>query len=230
MFSTSYKYKAATTIAIVFHAIGLTGLLFLDKNFFIQATPFNLLLMLLLLLWTQKEKNIFFFIFLVCCFCIGIVVEIAGVKTGLLFGNYAYGNVLGYKWMDVPLLIGINWFIIIYCCGVSIHTLLAKISNAASLNDSVKKPGFIKALSVIIDGAILAVFFDWVMEPVAVKLGYWQWTNGEIPWYNYVCWFMISILLLIIFRLGKFNKQNNFAVNLLLIQLMFFLLLRTFMD
>ena len=35
-----------------------------------------------------------------------------------------------------------------------------------------------KALSVIIDGATLAVFFDWLMEPVAVKLGYWTW-NGD---------------------------------------------------
>ena len=86
----------------------------------------------------------------------------------------------------------------------------------------------LKSLSVIIDGATLAVFFDWLMEPVAVKLGYWQWINGEIPFFNYVSWFIISIILLSVFQHSKFSKHNKFAVNLLLIQLMFFLLLRTF--
>lgn len=88
----------------------------------------------------------------------------------------------------------------------------------------------IKAMSIIIDGATLAVMFDWLMEPVAVKLGYWQWLgNGEIPFYNYICWFVISVLLLIVFQFSQFPKQNKFAVNLLLIQAMFFLLLRTFL-
>ena len=70
------------------------------------------------------------------------------------------------------------------------------------------------------------LFFDWLMEPVAVKLGYWQWINGEIPFFNYVSWFIISIILLSVFQHSKFSKHNKFAVNLLLIQLMFFLLLK----
>ena len=77
---------------------------------------------------------------------------------------------------------------------------------------------------------MMAVLFDWVMEPVAVKLGYWKWLgNGDIPFYNYVSWFVISVGMLAIFHFCKFNKQNKFAVNLLLIQLLFFLILRTFL-
>ena len=73
--------------------------------------------------------------------------------------------------------------------------------------------------------------FDWLMEPVAVKLGYWVWQgDGSIPMLNYICWFLISLLLLAVFHFAKFNKQNKFAVNLLLTQLMFFLLLRTFLK
>ncbi len=95
--------------------------------------------------------------------------------------------------------------------------------------DTGKSPMVIKALSVIIDGAILALLFDWLMEPIAVKLNYWKWNgNGTIPMKNYICWFAISLLLLTVFNFSKFNKQNYFAINLLLIQVMFFLLLRTF--
>ena len=97
--------------------------------------------------------------------------------------------------------------------------------------DTGKTPMALKALSVIVDGATLAVFFDWLMEPVAVKLGYWAWNgDGSIPMFNYLCWFIVSLLLLAVFHFAKFNKQNKFAVNLLLIQLMFFLLLRTFLK
>lgn len=224
------KFQVATAIAVLFHSIGIAGLLYFDKTFFLQSTPVNLLLMFVLLLWTQREKNTYFFLFLVTCFSVGIAVEMVGIHTGILFGNYSYGNVLGYKIQGVPLLIGANWFIIIYCSGISIHTILMKAINRISA-DTGKRPMALKALSVIIDGATLAVFFDWLMEPVAVKLGYWAWKgDGSIPVFNYLCWFIVSILLLTVFHFAKFNKQNKFAVNLLLIQLMFFLILRTFLD
>jgi putative membrane protein len=224
------KFEIATAIAVLFHSIGLIGLLFFDKSFFLAATPFNLLLSFALLIWTQTEKNVHFLIFLATCFILGIVVEIIGVNTGVLFGDYIYGKVLGPEVKKVPVLIGVNWFLIIYCCGISIHTLLMKAIQRIAA-DSGKTPMAMKALSVIIDGATLAVFFDWLIEPVAVKLGYWAWNgDGAIPMFNYICWFVISLLLLAVFHFAKFNKQNKFAVNLLLIQGMFFLLLRTFLK
>ena len=221
------KYQIATFLAILFHAIGLTGILFFDRNFFIHSTPFNLLLMFVLLLWTQVKANSWFWIFLAACFITGVAVEMIGVNTGLLFGDYKYGDVLGKQLKQVPLLIGINWFIIIYCCGVSVHTLLMRIvQNMPAANGG---SATLKVLAVIVDGATLAVFFDWLMEPVAVKLDYWHW-NGPIPVYNYICWFFVSVLLLLVFQVCKFEKRNKFAVNLLLIQVMFFLVLRTFMN
>ena len=180
-----------------------------------------------LLIWTQSNKNIYFYLFIFTCAGVGIAAEIVGVNTGFLFGDYKYGGVLGLKILSVPLLIGINWFVIIFCCGIFVHTFLVKIINKIAVEKK-EPPMLLKSLSVIIDGATLAVFFDWLMEPVAVKLGYWQWINGEIPFFNYVSWFIISIILLSVFQHSKFSKHNKFAVNLLLIQLMFFLLLRTF--
>jgi putative membrane protein len=224
------KYHVATSIAVLFHAIGVTGILFFDKSFFIQTTVINLLLMFALLVWTQNEKNLYFLLFFGAVIFLGIAVEIIGVNTGVFFGEYRYGNVLGYKINKVPVIIGINWFVIIYCSGISIHTLLVKAINRIASGTGTK-PMTLKAISIIIDGATIAVFFDWLMEPVAVRLGYWQWGgDGSVPVYNYLCWFMISTLLLAMFHFSKFNKQNKFAVNLLLIQLMFFLVLRTFLK
>ncbi len=159
---------------------------------------------------------------------IGIVVEIIGVNTALLFGEYSYGNVLGIQVKNVPLIIGVNWFIVMYCCGITTHTLLQKALNKLA-KETATHPRSLKAISVIIDGATIAVFLDWIMEPVAVKLGYWQWKTAIIPFYNYLCWFVVSIFLLTVFHFCTFNKQNKFAIHLLLIQAMFFLLLRTFL-
>ncbi len=230
MIQSINKYQAATAIAVFFHIIGLFGILFFDREFFIRTTPYNLVLSFLLLLWTQFDRNIWFWIFLGSCFVAGVAVEVIGVNTSLLFGNYRYGEALGLQFMEVPLMIGINWFIVIYCCGVSVNSLLMKLISGLPAG-SEPKSKTLQALSVVVDGATLAVVFDWLMEPVAVKLNYWKWLgDGSIPFFNYVCWFVVSILLLLVFHYGKFEKRNNFAVNLLLIQVMFFLLLRTFLD
>jgi len=224
------KYQIATAVAIFFHSIGLFGILYFQTVFFIQLTPLNLLLSFSLLVWTQTNKNTAFFLLIAAAVLIGFFAEVVGINTGLLFGDYNYGKVLGLQLLNVPLIIGINWFIIIYCCGISSHTLLIKVINKVA-RDTKDPPILLKAMSVIVDGASLAVLFDWLMEPVAVKLGFWTWHgDGTIPLYNYICWFIVSMLLLTIFQFCKFEKNNKFAVNLLLIQALFFLILRTFLN
>jgi putative membrane protein len=223
-------YQIATAIAILFHLIGIVGILFYATPFFINATPINLLLSFALLIWTQREKNISFWIFLISTIVIGFAVEVIGVNTGYLFGDYTYGNILGPGAINVPFIIGINWFIIIYCCGICMYTFLQKMINKLP-PDANRSPNRLRIISVIVDGATLALLFDILLEPVAIKLGLWKWNvDGTVFFYNYLCWFVITSLLLTIFQFCNFNKQNKFAINLLLIQAMFFLILRTFMK
>ncbi|MBS4064668.1 MAG: carotenoid biosynthesis protein [Chitinophagaceae bacterium] len=223
------KQQAALFIAILFHAVGVTGILFFDKQLFAALTPFHLLLSFVLILWTHADRNIYFWLFAMLSFVIGFFAEYSGVNYQLLFGDYQYLPALGTTWEGVPYIIGVNWFIIIYCCGVSVQHVLNTIWNRLKDEDMPRRKdvGF---WAIVLDGALLATFFDWVMEPVAVKLGFWQWLgNGSIPFKNYWSWFLVSALLLLIFRLFPFQKNNLFGLHLLLIQLMFFLILRTFL-
>jgi bisanhydrobacterioruberin hydratase len=224
------RQKIATIIALLFHGFGALGILTgIYRDFFISSTPLNLLLMFALLLWTHPRPWRFFPVFVFITVITGILLEWIGVNTGMLFGEYTYGKVLGFRWQGVPLLIGVNWFIMMYCCGITMHTVLRRLLASVKAINGEPPPTSLKAISVIADGAVLAVFFDWVMEPVAVKLGYWTWgDNGEIPLYNYLCWLLAAMGLLALFYWVPFSKSNKFAVHLLLIQLMFFLLLRTF--
>lgn len=222
------KQQAATAIAVLFHLIGLAGILLFKSEWIIRSTPANLLLSFVLICWTQSQKNLWFWLFTCLAYCTGIAVEIIGVNTGLLFGEYRYGNILGPQFKHVPLIIGINWFTVVYCSGVAVNSLLQRIVNSAP--DNASPSPTIKAVSVITDGATLAVLFDWLIEPVAIKLGFWKWAGDTIPLFNYASWFAISVLLMTAFRFLPFDKNNKFAIHLLLIQVMFFLVLRTFLS
>lgn len=225
--SSISAHGKATAVALFFHIIGLCGILFYDQELFASLTAFNLLLSAGLLIYTQKEKNVSFFLFVFVCSIVGFAVEYIGIHHHWLFGDYVYLKAMGLQWQHVPLVIGVNWFIMMYCCGVSVQMFLNYMWNRLRSEDQPirKNVGFV---AVILDGALLATFFDWIMEPVAVKLGYWEWLgDGAVPMLNYVSWFGISAVLMLFFRLLSFHKNNQFAVNLLLIQLMFFLILRT---
>ena len=222
--------KAALFIVLLFHVSGAIGILFSPyKDWFIKNTPLNLGLMALLLIITQKQKNIAFFLFFIITCVVGFSVELIGVNTGALFGRYGYGSVLGLQHAGVPLLIGVTWFITIYCTGVIASKLYSWSGKKLADMQATVKPAT-RFISFLTDGALLATLFDFIIEPVAVKLGYWHWLgNGKIPLYNYACWFVISIALLTVFRLLPFEKSNRLAVHLFIVQVLFFLLLRVFL-
>nr|WP_294991117.1 carotenoid biosynthesis protein [uncultured Sediminibacterium sp.] len=224
-----YQLTISLFLAILFHVSGLIGMLFTDyADWFINLTPLNLLLMFLLLIWNQPKPGIFFFFFLLTSFAVGVVVEIIGVNTGLLFGSYVYGTVLGPKIYGVPWLIGVNWFVMVYGSGVIMHRMHEWINTRFGASDIGMSKKII-LFSFIIDGGLLTVLFDWVMEPVAIKLGFWQWEGGVIPFFNYVCWFLISSLLLLLFKRLDFQKDNHFSIHLFIIQLLFFIILRLYL-
>ncbi|MFM7710413.1 MAG: carotenoid biosynthesis protein [Ferruginibacter sp.] len=220
--SSTNRTDIATAIAILFHAIGLIGLLFASDTAFRYTTPLNQLLMFGLLLYTMPKQTCRIWLFIVISFITGMAVEMIGTNTGFLFGEYQYGDVLGPSINHVPWIIGINWVLVIYCCGSTMKLILQKWGASIGLSDRMKW------LSLVVDGAMLAVLFDWIMEPVAIQLGYWSW-SGAIPFFNYLCWFLISIPLLMLFPNRESASINKFAFHLFLIQTFFFLLLRTFL-
>jgi len=223
------KYHVATFIALLFHVSGFIGMFTTKRNWFIENTPLNLFIMFCLIIWTHPGKNGAFVAFALIAFATGMVTEIIGVNTSLLFGKYEYGKVLGPGILKVPWLIGINWFTVIYCCGIAIVEMQQWFLSKSPGAETLLSPGA-RMFSFIADGALLATFFDFILEPVAVKLGYWTWLGDRnIPFSNYLCWFLISALLLTVFKLLSFPARNQFAVHLLIIEMLFFSALRTFL-
>ena len=188
--------------------IGLVGIMMPNfKELTLSLSFLNLLLAFAVILLAEDESKSLLMKYLLIAFIIGIVVELIGVHTGLLFGDYKYGSNLGPKFWGVPLVIGINW-------GVLSIT-------AASITHSIKWPYPLK----IILNAFVLVIFDFVMEPVAMKSDFWSWRDDTIPLFNYVCWFFVAVILqLIYFRMRKPNSNKVYNA-LFFIQFIFFIIL-----
>tara|TARA_B100000700_G_scaffold154855_1_gene171997 strand:- start:1020 stop:1649 length:630 start_codon:yes stop_codon:yes gene_type:complete len=199
-FNNLTNYSALTIW--IFQLFGAIGILFWDRQWFIQATPFCLLLYFLLLIINSNSKNVFY---LLIVFIWGMVAEIIGVNTGLIFGSYNYGDSLGIKVMDVPILIGINWIITAIICG----TIARQIK-------------VLKYFQVTIAIALM-LFLDLLIEPVAPMMDMWNFSNtNSAPLSNYITWAIVALPLQIYFVVKKLEFNFAISANLYLSQLLFF--------
>lgn len=201
--------RIAIGIIILFHVVGLVGLsLPVSRPLFLQIVPFHLLLMLGVIIFSHHKLNSSFGIFILLIFWLGFLAEWIGVHKGWLFGNYTYDSTLGMKLFGIPLMIGVNWFLLIYATGVTLQR-----SRLRSV--------FFR----VIAGAGLLTILDVLIEPIAIKFAYWHWLDGSIPLKNYLCWFLVSAVMLYIFELFRFKKQSVAAPALLVTEFVFFGLL-----
>jgi putative membrane protein len=205
----SIKITQSVRLVIIFHLVGIIGLSIAEtKPLFLMLVPYHLLLMMGILFFTHDRFDIRFALFFLLIFTAGFAVEWAGVHTGQLFGSYGYGPTLGFSVDDIPLIMGVNWFLLVYSVGVTLQY------------SGIKHP----ALRVLL-GALLLVLLDVVIEPAAIKFNYWHWANGVVPVNNYICWFVLSAILLLMFELFRFKKQSIVGVVLLISQFIFFIAL-----
>ncbi|WP_461448976.1 carotenoid biosynthesis protein [Mucilaginibacter sp.] len=193
-------------IIVLFHIVGLIGFAIPAlQPFFMKLVPWHILLMLIVILYSHRPVEGKFIAFALLIFSSGIILEWIGVHKNWVFGNYTYGNTLGLKLDAIPLIIGVNWFLLVYSTGV-----LMQRARIRSL------------LFRVITGAVILVLLDLLIEPVAQHYDYWQWANNIIPLKNYAGWFVVSAALLFLFELFKFKRQGIVAPVLLTVQFVFF--------
>ena len=200
------KQNISIFLIWLFHISGIVGIIYSDASWFVSATPINLLLSFILLLAnTRLNKRLVFL--LLSCFTTGMAAEIIGVRYGLIFGEYAYGAVLGIKLMEVPLLIGINWCILIFITG----------NIAQFFSDSFWINTFV--------GVALMLALDLVIEPVAPVLDFWTFTDGLASFHNYVGWALVALPLQMAFQKWKITIEGFYPFHLYVLQFLFFTIL-----
>ena len=125
----------------------------------------------------------------------------------MIFGHYKYGETLGYKVFETPLMMGFNWVLMIYL--------------TASLTESIKTTAAVKVLMA----SALMIVYDLILEQFAPSLGMWTWQNNDIPLQNYFAWFGVSLVFHSLLRALKIKTSNTLSVVIYLCQILFFLAL-----
>ena len=182
------------------------GILFYDLDFFAGFTYVNLLLMSIILFLNIKLDSKYHILSILSIFLIGMITESLGVNYGLIFGDYEYGNNLGFKLFGVPYLIGVNWIIL--------TVISANIASFLTKNRSV--------VLTIITGTLLMLAMDFVMEPIAPKLDMWRFKNLIVPPSNYVGWLFVGLFTQTLYNLYFRQKEIIVSINLYLAFFFFF--------
>ena len=188
-----------------FQIFGAIGILFWDRQWFTSITPFTLLLYCLILSYNDwgDRKKMFLLVFI---FLWGFASEVIGVNTGLIFGSYQYGETLGLKIANVPIVIGINWIVVTLICG----TIAFRIKTSS----------YIKVFIAI----SLMLFLDFLIEPVAPKIDMWSFDhdNSPAPLSNYITWALVALPLQSYLIYNKLSFNFYLSLNLYVSQILFF--------
>ena len=193
----------------VFYAVGVAGMIIpATRDLFQRLVPFTLLMNVGLLLIYHGRFRASFWWLAALIYVLGFVLEMVGVNTGLIFGDYAYGETLGPKLGHTPLIIGVNWLMLVYASLVIVGRYVED-----------------RFFRVTVAAALMVVY-DFALEPSAIYFDMWSWAGGPVPLQNYVAWFVIAFILIFLAdRFRMVNRENKIAPALFFIQLVFFILL-----
>jgi putative membrane protein len=206
MIEKARNYPLATVLILGFYyLVGIAGLLIEKTQSLFQALVPATLLFTLYFLWLFHEKPArHFYLAAVLVYLLGFIIELIGVNTGAIFGEYVYGETLGTQLWNTPLMIGVNWLILIYSCW--------------ALTGLFTENRLLRYLA----GSLLMVIYDLALEPVAVRLDMWTWHWEGIPLQNYTGWFLTSMILFILFDRIAGEFRNKIAPAVFIIQFVFF--------
>jgi putative membrane protein len=201
------RFRLSIFLLVAVYLVGIVTVLSGHTDALMTLTPFNLLFASALLIYNAEGMNRKYFIWFSVVAIAGFLLEVAGVKTGMIFGEYEYGRTLGIKLFEVPLIIGLNWAVLVFV--------------TAAILQGIKWPAWLKATGA----SSLMLLYDFLLEPVAIRFDFWTWAGGSIPVQNYAAWWIIAFFML----LGAFyfveNLKNRIAFYIVAIQALFFIIL-----
>ena len=175
-----------------------------NPPFFSPFTPYTLLLTCFVFLIHSPLADKKFVIAFFSIALLGFIIEVIGVKTGLIFGKYSYGNGLGIKLLDVPLIISINWAMLI-CAGIRIVSSI-----------------FANKIKVLVVAALLVTGIDLLIEQVAPKLNFWQFEGGLPGIHNYLGWIGVAFFISYFFYPTIIKGNRTVSLLILILQIIFF--------
>jgi bisanhydrobacterioruberin hydratase len=198
-----FSFKKDILFLVVVYAAGIIGIHFNDSFLKLSFVSLIIPFVLFLIRLQPSLKNIFL---LVVVFIVTFLAEWIGVNYGWIFGEYIYGDSLGFKIGGVPLMIGVNWVLLSI---VSRQALFGFLTN--------------KYLVALISPIVMLII-DLILEPIAPELRFWNWSNINVPISNYRDWFIVALISqFVLLNFKKNDKMIFWSIMYLIILTLFFL-------
>jgi putative membrane protein len=207
-------------VNLFFAAVVIFFILILWQGKWIQGFFITALLTLaifLFTLWHSFEKfgarNSIIFLLLATLVSFGL--EFVGTNLANNFnGYYKYSEFLGLQIANIPILVILMWTAVIYIAHqVSEHITNFRFTGATTFLQKF----WISAWCALLT-SLIAVSWDFALEPLAKDLGWWTWLKqGEyfgVPLQNFIGWIVISFVVVFIYKLffekEKLERETNF--------------------
>ena len=206
MISFTKKRNKTTVIALIwlFHISAVIGISIGYQEWFASKTWLNLIILNLGLFFVfslYQYKN--FLAYLIVA-VLGFSIEVLGVNYGWFFGEYAYGQNLGVKIAGTPVLIGLNWAMLVIVTGQIARSFLPK---------KWMQVGF---------AAGLMLFLDVLMEETAPNFNFWEFKSEAVPISNFVAWFAFAVLFQLIVQGLNSKGDSKISYHIYIVQFLFF--------
>lgn len=205
------RLKAPLSVILLctLYALVLLGTTMFNADL-IHFTTLLLLISTFVLFLNHARIDSLFVVYAGIVFVGSWIIEWAGVETRKIFGQYFFGNNLGFKILDIPIIIGIIWLVLNYCTSVIAHRLCSK---SLVLNRWLPKALIAATLTVLV-----VVF----MEQMASINDFWYWKNQTVPVQNYTAWFVFAFSFNYLFQQLGIHSENKVAPWLYGLMLVFF--------
>ncbi len=149
-------------------------------------------------------------VFAAICLVVGNLLENLSILTGFPFGHYYFLNLMGPKFLHVPVLLGFAYVGMAYVSWI-LGCVIAGSSQSAGTRG--------RLISVPLIAAFIMTAWDLAQDPVwATILRGWIWRDGG-PWFgvpisNYLGWYVTVFTIYLLFALYlRVNSAFDIPVN-----------------
>jgi putative membrane protein len=194
-------------LVVLMYGVGCIGLMFVP-DLFIPLSIWSLIITFFILF--QEEMSLKTGLVFFSIAAMGWLIEYIGVHYHVPFGIYEYGDGLGFKVLDIPLVIGLNWVIVTVSSWITVDWAFSKWNK----------------LSKILMSASLMTILDILIEPVAPHLDYWMFQLNWPPVQNYIAWFWLGLLFSVLMSMLQWKHVSITGVVVWMCQFFFFLALQ----
>ncbi len=166
----------------------------------------------------RRDAIILFVIFGV----LALLIETSAIVTGFPYGHFGYSELLGFRLFGyTPWTVALGWTPLVLAAYALISRVLEKQTSAISYQ--------LLALIVrILLTAVTLVIFDLVIDPGAVKIGFWRYEGGGpfygVPYANFTGWLFSGAIAAVVLEIFTYLRKPLLPVPVQMVSSAFFLI------